>query len=213
MKRISIGMLCAVMLCAVLLCSCALEGEPAQTQEQTTAETKAIYRIPSTATTRSEPPEIEEQIQKQLIYSAIPSKVIIECAGERLVPTLVQAEASYYDDEWEAWQFLDGYNMFGFAGYEPEKEAGTYPTVRVSAGDTLEVYVNDVLAECPVVVVDGKGEELLRIEDTAELPSALAKGSHYAYVDVACEGDIIVDHGREETEYAWYRAYFILEIV
>ena len=56
MKRISIGMLCTVMLCAVLLCSCALEGDPAQTQEQTTAETKAIYRIPSTATTRSEPP-------------------------------------------------------------------------------------------------------------------------------------------------------------
>ena len=96
MKRISIGMLCAVMLCAVLLCSCALEGEPAQTQEQTTAETKAIYRIPSTATTRSEPPEIEEQIQKQMSNGSIPSKVILECDDERKVPHLVTGEALYY---------------------------------------------------------------------------------------------------------------------
>lgn len=213
MKRISIGMLGAVMLCAVLLCSCALEGDPAQTQEQTTAETKAIYRIPSTATTRSEPPEIEEQIQKQMSNGSIPSKVILECGNEREVPHLVTGEALYYLDDSNSWGWADGWAMSGFAGYEPEKEAGTYPTVRMSAGDTLEVYVNDVLAECPVVVVDGKGEELLRIEDTEELPTALAKGSHYAYVDVTCEGDIIVDHGREETEYAWYRAYFILEIV
>ena len=144
---------------------------------------------------------------------SIPSKVILECGNEREVPHLVTGEALYYLDDSNSWGWADGWAMSGFAGYEPEKEADSYPTVRMSAGDTLEVYVNDVLAECPVVVVDGKGAELLRIEDTAELPSALAKGSHYAYVDVACEGDIIVDHGREETEYAWYRAYFILEIV
>ena len=126
---------------------------------------------------------------------------------------MVTGEALYYLDDSNSWGWVDGWAMSGFAGYEPEKEADSYPTVRMSAGDTLEVYVNDVLAECPVVVVDGKGEELLRIEDTAELPTALAKGSHYAYVDVTCEGDIIVDHGREETEYAWYRAYFILEVV
>ena len=213
MKRISIGMLCAVMLCAVLLCSCALEGEPAQTQEQTTAETKAIYRIPSTATTRSEPPEIEEQIQKQMSNGSIPSKVILECGNEREVPHLVTGEALYYLDDSNSWGWADGWAMSGFAGYEPEKEADSYPTVRMSAGDTLEVYVNDVLAECPVVVVDGKGEELLRIEDTAALPEALAKGSHYAYVSVTCERDVIVEYGREVTEYAAYRAYFILEVV
>ena len=213
MKRISIGMLGAVMLCAVLLCSCALEGDPAQTQEQTTAETKAIYRIPSTATTRSEPPEIEEQIQKQMSNGSIPSKVILECGNEREVPHLVTGEALYYLDDSNSWGWADGWAMSGFAGYEPEKEADSYPTVRVSAGDTLEVYVNDVLAECPVVVVDGKGEELLRIEDTAELPTALAKGSHYAYVSVTCERDVIVSYGREVTEYAAYRAYFILEVV
>ena len=213
MKRIALCMLCTAMLCAVLLCSCALWENPAQTQEQTTAETRAIYRIPSTATTRAEPPEIEEQIQNQMHNGSIPSKVILECDDERKVPHLVTGEALYYLDDSNSWGWVDGWAMSGFAGYEPEKEADSYPTVRMSAGDTLEVYVNDVLAECPVVVVDGKGEELLRIEDTAELPTALAKGSHYAYVDVTCEGDIIVDHGREETEYAWYRAYFILEIV
>ena len=213
MKRISIGMLCTVMLCAVLLCSCALEGDPAQTQEQTTAETKAIYRIPSTATTRSEPPEIEEQIQKQMSNGSIPSKVILECGNEREVPHLVTGEALYYLDDSNSWGWADGWAMSGFAGYEPEKEADSYPTVRMSAGDTLEVYVNDVLAECPVVVVDGKGEELLRIEDTAALPEALAKGSHYAYVSVTCERDVIVEYGREVTEYAAYRAYFILEVV
>ena len=103
MKRIALCMLCTAMLCAVLLCSCALWENPAETQEQTTAETKAIYRIPSTATTRSEPPEIEEQIQKQMSNGSIPSKVILECGNEREVPHLVTGEALYYLDDSNSW--------------------------------------------------------------------------------------------------------------
>ncbi|MBQ8496481.1 MAG: hypothetical protein IJ489_03375 [Clostridia bacterium] len=199
--------------------------ETSEQTTETTSEKKYLFEteIRETTPIRTESPELQEKIDRnQENFPWIANKIVIEVGDQRDVPYIQQGHyGEYFDEKYQhPWVWMGG-GTDGLVHTSQKKlDEEDLPVFRISKGDTLRIYKNDVPQEkFGLTVLDYSENENdpqnHHYADFSALCEEWGSGTYYVYTQIRCEGDYILVNGifdENYTEYADFLVFFILEI-